>query len=135
MLPCQALFCSRRQAWCLALAPRVGYHRALSRRRTVWFSEEFLHLHPQLARFVLARMGASSHRWSGVADRETFAQRAKGNKRAKTMYLGLVSKHQLRDEDAQSAKLLAAKHGSFISGRHGPLQNQHGHVCKVKGAR
>ena len=29
-------------------------------------------------------------------------------KRANTMYLGFVSKHQLRDEDAQSAKLLTA---------------------------
>jgi uncharacterized protein YfiM (DUF2279 family) len=74
----------------LGTGPRVGYHRALSRRRTVWFSEEFLHLHPKLARVFLSRMGASSHRWSVVTDRETFAQRAKGKKRAKTRCLGFV---------------------------------------------
>ena len=108
MLRCQALFCSRRQAWCLALAPRVGYHRALARRRTVWFSEEFLHLHSKVARVFLTRMGASSHRWSVVTDRETFAQRAKGHKGAKAMFLGFVSKQQLRDEDVQRARLLTA---------------------------
>ena len=88
--------------------PPCSYHRACPRCRTVWFSEEFLHLRPKLARVVLTRTGASSHRWSVVTDRETFAQRAKGNKRAKTMFLSFVSKQQLRDEDAQSAKLLPA---------------------------
>ena len=56
----------------------------------------------------LARVGASSHRWTVVTDREMFAQKAQRNKRAKTMHLGFVPKHQLRDEDAQSAKLLTA---------------------------
>jgi len=46
----------------LGTGPRVGYHRALSRRRTVWFSEEFLHLHQKMARFFVARMGAGPHR-------------------------------------------------------------------------
>ena len=115
----------------LGTGPRVGYHRALSRRRTVWFSEEFLHLHPKLARVLLTRMGASSHRWSVVTDRETFAQRAKGNKRAKTMFLGFVSKHQLRDEDAQRAKpMTAKKHGSFIPGRHDRCQTNTGMCAK-----
>ena len=92
----------------LGTGPRVGYHRALSRRRTVWFSEEFLHLHPKMARVFVARMGAGPHRWTVVTDRETFAQRAQRHKRAKTMYLGFVSQHQLRDEDVQSSKLLTA---------------------------
>ena len=92
----------------LGTGPRVGYHRALSRRRTIWFSVEFRHLHPKIARAFVARMGERPHRWIGVTNQETFAQRAQRNKRAKTMCLRVVSKHKLRDEDAQSAKLLTA---------------------------
>ena len=92
----------------LGTGPRVGYHRALARRRTVWFSEEFLHLHPKMARGFVARMGAGPHQWTVVTDRGAFAQRAQRDTRAKTMYLGFVSKQQLRDEYVQSAKLLTA---------------------------
>ena len=31
--------------------PRIGYHGPLSHRRTVWFSEEFLHVQPNMAIF------------------------------------------------------------------------------------
>ena len=80
-------------------------------------------------------MGAGPHRWTVVTDRETFAQRAQRNKRAKTMYLGFVSKHQLRDEDAQNAKLLTANMAPSFLADMDRCRNQHGHVCKVNRAR
>ena len=64
-------------------------------------------MQPNMASILMARMAAGPHQWTVVADRETFAKRAQTNTRAKTMYLGFFfSKHQLTDDDLQSAKLL-----------------------------
>ena len=99
MLSCQALF--------VLAIKRAAWHWALSHRRTVWFSEEFLHVQTNMASFLVARMAAGPHQWTIVTDLETFAKRAPTkNKRAKTMPLGFVSNHQLLDEDLQSAKPL-----------------------------
>ena len=47
----------------------------------------------------------------------------------------LCPNKQLLDEDLQSAKLLTLHMAIFIHGRHRQQQHQHGHVCKVNGAK